>query len=298
MNLKGLPMSLSAYLRRFVITFIILFSYAAAGSEHISKKEFDCVVIPSNVADLGSNVRGVISQIAIDRNDFVKRGDVIAVLDDTVEQASVELADKQASIVSEIELCDVNLAYAKREQKRAERAYKDKAFSLHDLDQARVETQVNTLKLLQAQEKKILASNELKRAQAKLAHKTIRAPFTGVVMDRFKVIGEYIDNDAVIRLAQLDPLHVEVIVPVLERGKIKVGMQAKIYADAGDEKGWTATVAQVDQVMDAASGTFGVRLTLPNADYAIPAGLRCNLKFVAPVLHGATEVNTEDKADL
>ncbi len=291
-------MSLSVYLRRSLLSFVILFSYAAVANEDISKKDFDCVVIPSNVADLGSNVRGVISRIVIDRNDFVKRGDVIAVLDDTVEQATVELADKQASLVSEIELCNVNLAYAKREQKRAERAYKDKAYSLHDLDRARLETQVETLKLLQAKEKKVLASNELKRAKAKLAHKTIRAPFTGVVMDRFKVIGEYIDNDAVIRLAQLDPLHVEVIVPVLERGTIKVGMQAKVYSNEKDEEGWTATVAQVDQVMDAASGTFGVRLILPNPDYTIPAGLRCNLKFVSPVLHGATKVNTKDKVNL
>ena len=291
-------MTLSVSLYRFFIAFFILFSYAAIANENISKKEFDCVVIPSNVADLGSNVHGVISRMAVDRNDFVKSGDVIAVLDDTVEQATVELADKQASIESEIKLCNVNLAYAKREEKRAASAYRDKAVSVHDFDRAKVETQVETLKLLQAQEKNILAKNELKRAQAKLAHKTIRAPFSGVVMDRFKVMGEFIDNDAVVRLAQLDPLHVEVIVPVLERGKIRVGMQAKVYADDKDEEGWTATVAQVDQVMDAASGTFGVRLTLPNPDYTIPAGLRCNLKFVAPVLHGKAEVNAKDKVNL
>ncbi len=117
-------------------------------------------------------------------------------------------------------------------------------------------------------------------------------------MERFKVVGEYIDDEAVIRLAQLDPLHVEVIVPVLERGKIRVGMQAKIFSDIKDEKGWTATVAQVDQVMDAASGTFGVRLTLPNPDYIIPAGLRCNLKFVAPVLQGKAKANSKDKIEL
>ncbi len=291
-------MTLSVYLQRFIIAFFILFSYSAVANEDISKKDFDCVVIPSNVADLGSNVHGVISRVVVDRNDFVKSGDVIAVLDDTVEQATVELADKQASIESEIKLCNVNLAYAKREQKRAEKAYKGKAVSLHDFDKAKVETQLEQLKLLQAQEKKILAQDELKRAKAKLAHKTIRAPFSGVVMDRFKVIGEFIDNDAVIRLAQLDPLHVEVIVPVLERGTIKVGMQAKVYSNEKDEEGWTATVAQVDQVMDAASGTFGVRLILPNPDYTIPAGLRCNLKFVSPVLHGATKVNTKDKVNL
>jgi hypothetical protein len=35
----------------------------------------------------------------------------------------------------------------------------------------------------------------------------------------------------------------------------------------------------VDPVIDAASGTFGVRLELPNSDYRLPAGLRCKVRF-------------------
>jgi len=38
-------------------------------------------------------------------------------------------------------------------------------------------------------------------------------------------------------------------------------------------------VTVVDKVMDAASGTFGVRLALPNPDLALPAGLKCKIRF-------------------
>jgi len=282
----------AAHLFKLMIVFIITFPYSLTADEAITQKDFDCVIIPSNVADLGSNTRGVINQIVVDRNDFIKGGDVIAVLDNEVEQVTVELASKQAETISEIELCKVNLAYAQREQKRAEEAYNEKAYSLHHFDLTKVETELAKIKLLQAQEKQILSNNELKRAKARLAHKTIRAPFSGVVMERFKVIGEYIDDEAVIRLAQLDPLHVEVIVPVLERGNIKVGMHAKVCSDL-KENGWDATVSQVDQVMDAASGTFGVRLTLANPDHKIPAGLRCDLKFVSPATHHASNTIEE-----
>ncbi len=284
-------------LHKIIVTLLLLLASVTSANELNTPKDYDCVIIPSNVANLGSNSRGVINHIAVDRNDFVKRGDVIAVLDDKVEQASVTLASKQASLVSDIALSKVNLAYAQREQARAKKAYQAKAYSLHDYDVAKVETELAKIKLLQAKEKKVLADNELKRAQAQLAHKTIRAPFSGVVTERLKVIGEYIDDEAVITLAQLDPLHVEVIVPVLQHGKIKVGMQAAVCTDTQQTNDWHATVTQVDQVMDAASGTFGVRLSLPNPDYKIPAGLRCNLKFIDPVKQ-ATNKNTEHKVHL
>lgn len=259
--------------------FIILFSVLISAADNENTKIFDCVVIPSNVADLGSNARGVIATIAVDRNHFVKQGDVIAVLDDTVEKATVVLAEKKAAMDSEIKEYNINLTHAKREEKRAKVAYRSKAFSLHNLDKAKVATQLAKIKLLQAQEKQLLAQKKLVEAKARLAHRTIHAPFTGIVMEKFKTMGEYIDDDPVVRLAQLDPLYVELILPAAERSGIKVGMDATVCSDKNDGKGWRVNVSQVDKVIDVASGTFGVRLLLPNANYEIPAGIRCDLKF-------------------
>ena len=259
--------------------FIILFSVLISAADNENTKIFDCVVIPSNVADLGSNARGVIATIAVDRNHFVKQGDVIAVLDDTVEKATVVLAEKKAAMDSEIKEYNINLTHAKREEKRAKVAYRSKAFSLHNLDKAKVATQLAKIKLLQAQEKQLLAQKKLVEAKARLAHRTIHAPFTGIVMEKFKTMGEYIDDDPVVRLAQLDPLYVELILPAAERSGIKVGMDATVCSDKNDGKGWRVNVSQVDKVIDVASGTFGVRLLLPNTNYEIPAGIRCDLKF-------------------
>ncbi len=197
-----------------------------------------------------------------------------------VSQIWVDLVSKRASITSEIELREANLALAKRMKERAESAFYSKALSDHEVDIARVEAEVANIKLLQAKENKKLIQNELKRAKAELARKTIKAPFSGVIMERFKEVGEYIDDKAVVRLAQLDPLHVEVIVPISQRGEIETGMKAVVCSNTQDNSNWIATVSQVDRVMDVASGTFGVRLILPNPDYAIPAGLRCDLKFI------------------
>jgi multidrug efflux pump subunit AcrA (membrane-fusion protein) len=81
------------------------------------------------------------------------------------------------------------------------------------------------------------------------------------------------------RLAQIDPLNVEVILPVSQLLSIKVGMRAKVIPEAPIGGQYSAEVKIVDKVIDAASGTFGVRLELPNPNYRLPAGLKCRVIF-------------------
>ena len=81
------------------------------------------------------------------------------------------------------------------------------------------------------------------------------------------------------RIAQIDPLRVEVIVPVAFLGKLSKGMSATVKPEAPLGGAYTAKVVIVDRVVDAASGTLGVRLELANPDYAIAGGLRCSVRF-------------------
>lgn len=60
---------------------------------------------------------------------------------------------------------------------------------------------------------------------------------------------------------------------------LKVGMRAKVIPEAPIGGQYTAEVKIVDKVIDAASGTFGVRLELPNPNYRLPAGLKCKVIF-------------------
>ena len=75
-------------------------------------------------------------------------------------------------------------------------------------------------------------------------------------------------------------------------GSIKPGTQAEVFPELDDGASHQATVVLVDPMGDAASGTFGVRLSLPNPDNRIPAGLKCRiqLKDEGPVL---SELNGE-----
>jgi multidrug efflux pump subunit AcrA (membrane-fusion protein) len=101
-------------------------------------------------------------------------------------------------------------------------------------------------------------------------------------MERYKSVGEFIETDAVVRVAQLNPLHVEVVLPVEYLGMLSTGRRAKVTPSLPAFDSQIGTVTQVDQVADAASGTFGARLSLPNPDHVTPAGLRCRVAFLDP----------------
>ena len=81
-----------------IITFLTLNLYA---DKPITDREFDCVIIPSKIANVGSDVSGVLKSVRVDRNDFIEKGRTIAVLNNNVEKAMLALAKLKASIVSE-----------------------------------------------------------------------------------------------------------------------------------------------------------------------------------------------------
>lgn len=253
----------------------------SVGTSPITASPLDCVIIPSVVADLGSGTPGVLSQIAVDRADFVRAGDVVAQLESGVEVAARDLARVRAAKDTEIELRRVNAAFGHRQHERSRDLFKRKVISTNDMDERKTEAQVARIQLRQAQDNKELAALELQRAEQVLKRRTINSPISGVVMERFKTIGEYVDEQPVLRVAQLDPLHVEVFVPVDQLGEVRPGMRAEVWSEAVAGSSWQARVNRVDRVADIASGTYGVNLVLPNSDYQVPAGLRCQLRFQA-----------------
>ena len=80
---------------------------------------------------------------------------------------------------------------------------------------------------------------------------------------------------------QAQQLNVEVIAPVELFGSIKPGMSGDVRFQPMLSGVHKARVAVVDKVIDAASGTFGVRLELPNSGNSIPAGIKCRVRFSA-----------------
>lgn len=124
-----------------------------------------------------------------------------------------------------------------------------------------------------------LADLELQRTAAEVNMRTIRSPINGVVVERFMSPGEFPKQERILKLAQLHPLRVEAYVPISMLGKVSVGMEAQVKPEEPVSGVHKAKVTVVDHVIDAGSGTLGIRMELPNPDLRIPAGLKCTVRF-------------------
>lgn len=246
-----------------------------------SLPELDCVIEPSDIVDVGTAAPGIVGEIKVDRSDVVNKGDVLVNIESKVEQATVALAKARSEMNAAIQLREKAAALGKLTEERNQALLKKSAISKQEMDQVATETRVAELQVQQEKDNRQIATLEYQRARALLQQRTLLSPVTGVVMDRFKSVGEYVDDEAIVRVAQLNPLHVEVIVPVQYWGQVKPGMQAAVK-DVSNPSARVATVERVDKVADTASGTYGVRLSLPNPDYAIAAGMRCRMSFLLP----------------
>jgi RND family efflux transporter MFP subunit len=252
----------------------------ATGAGANSTSTFDCVIQPAEVVELSSSVSGTIDAIYVDRSDPVEKDQVVAKLQSDVEQAQVDVSKQRAGYEGEIESKRASLNFARRNQERTKKLFDKKAVPFGILDEAQTDAILAATEFGSAVQNKRMAELELERAKATLALRTVRSPISGVVVERLKSAGELIEDKPILRIAQLDPLHVEVIVPVSKFGTITTGMRAEVAPEIARKRKYIAEVAIVDKVVDAASGTFGVRLELPNPGNFIPGGLRCSLTFL------------------
>jgi RND family efflux transporter MFP subunit len=264
-----------------LLLFTIAISIPAAAQE--KKPEaggFECLIQPKMVLKLGTPVPGLISELLVDRGAILKKGDVVARIESSVEAATVSLARARAENESTIRSTTAKLEFQKRKEERTKQLRKNDTVSVATADEAETAARVAETELEEAKVNLQLAQLELGRANELLRQRTIRSPIDGVVVARMLGPGEYaFDQAQLVTISQVDPLNVEVFVPLSQFRKIRAGMVAEIYPEEPIGGRYTATVTIVDHVFDAASGTIGIRLELPNPHYALPAGLKCRVRF-------------------
>jgi len=266
-------------LMNILLTKILILLAVVSVSTGAKAVEFDGLIEPHVIVKVGSGSPGILETVDVDRGDFVKKGQVLATLQAGVEKATLEVAQARAEMEASIKAKDANRDFFRRKQQRHEELYKNQALAFSQMDEVETNRILAEMQLQEALENKRVAELELKRASEVVKRLTIHSPIDGVVVERFLSPGEYVENQPVMKLAQIDPLNVEVVIAVKWFPSIKVGMQARVIPEAPLGGVYPAEVKIVDRVIDAASGTFGVRLELPNPDHRLPAGLKCKVIF-------------------
>jgi RND family efflux transporter MFP subunit len=252
---------------------------AAPPASPVAQQPLGCLIEPFSVSELGSPVVGVIEQIHVERGDRVRAGQPLATLRADVERSSVHVAQGRALAHGELKAAEANAELARQKLARASDLARQEFISAQALEQARAEALVAENRLVQAREQRDIYAREHELARAQLGLRTIRSPSDGVVADRYMSVGERVEEKPVFRLAVIDPLRVEVVLPAALYPVVTRGTEMRIAPDFPGAEPRIAKVALVDRVIEGASNTFRARLSLPNAGNKLPAGLRCKAEL-------------------
>lgn len=257
-----------------------LFTLATISCCSAQVRSFDCLLEPRLKIKLATPVSGVLREVMVDRGDVIHKQQVVAQLEASVDQAMLELARAKAQSDATVKAREARLVYLHKKRERTSGLVAKGAASAAALDEIESDFGVASQELREAQANIQIAQLDVVRAEEILKLRSIKSPIDGVVAERNLQGGEYAYEQApIMTIAQIDPLNVEVFVPVALYATIKVGTEATIIGEAPIGGRYAATVEVIDPLIDARSGTFGIRLLLPNPDNKIPAGLRCKVEF-------------------
>jgi membrane fusion protein, multidrug efflux system len=207
---------------------------------------------------VSARITGIVESISVDRGATVREGQVLAMLDPREFDAEVRRTKE-----------DMDLK--KVELDRAQSLAASKVMSAQDLDQKRAEYQV--------------AVATWQKAKAIRDYAVVRAPFAGVVTEKYARLGQKViedKNEPLFKITAVEPLLARVYLPEEELLRVKVGDRVEVVPDRFPGVKTTGAVRFVSPTVDAASGTFQVVILVHRAPSqpALRPGVAVKIRFI------------------
>lgn len=247
---------------------------------------FTGTLIAEKQYDAAAKVGGQVMEIAVDLGDCIRKGDLIARLDN--EEHLQQLAQAQAELdVAKASLAEARstLEAAEREYNRIENLREQKVASASELDAARTqyEAQQAGLSLAEAQIAQREAS--LRAAEIRLSYTTIKAEWENgddescrYVAARYVNQGATISaNTPVVTLVDLSLLKAVIHVAERDYAHLEVGQPATVTVDYMADKSFPGTVTRLAPVFDETSRQAQVEVKVPNPNNTLKAGMFANV---------------------
>jgi RND family efflux transporter MFP subunit len=259
----------------------------------------DCLIAPSRVVRIGTPVGGLIAEVAVERGDWVERGAPVARLDTLLQDMAIQSAQARASASrAALQSAEARVGFLSGQLERNRALQERNVVSMAVVEEVEANLLVARNEVLTAQQNLTMAQLDIAVAETERDRRVITSPVTGYVIERALSAGEYwSEADPIITVADIETLYVEAIADLDAFGAIALGQVALVEPEAPVGGSYEAEVAVIDPVFDAASGTFGVRLVLPNPELVLPAGLRCKVTFAAAALEDGQSLVGPDRPE-
>jgi len=216
----------------------------------------------SQESEVAADASGKVTSTFVERGQRVKQGDTLAILDARGANISATAAAAQSG------LAKAQLEQAQRECDRVKSLFQSGAISQAEYD--RTTSQCQTTQWSVA-----AAAAQQQTAQKAIGDAVIRAPFAGVIGERYVNVGQYVQPST--RIASLynpDPLRLELTVPEASIAAVKPDMPVKFtVASFGDEQSFTGNVKFISPNIRAATRDLVIEALCPNPDGKLRPGM-------------------------
>ncbi len=209
---------------------------------------------------IAPEVSGQVTSISFIPGGKVKKGEVIAKLNDSAEQADLASARAQQKLAA------VSL-------KRSEELVGKGSISQATYDQKKSEYDA--------------ATAAIAHAEAVIAKKILRAPFDGVLGVRQSEVGHYLEpGKAMVMLTDMDSLYIEFTLPEQARPVLSQGQNIDFTVDAYPGRTFTAILAVIDPQVNTSTRTIRMQAVADNKEGLLMPGMFANLKVELPAALG------------
>ena len=241
-------------------------------------------------ATVSAQITGTLTEVLIEEGDRVKKGQVLARLEDNALRASLAAARASAAAArATVAQTQAQLDQDLRDADRAEALVGRGLVSKQISEQAR--TQANTFRaqLNTARRQADSADAQVQVGQVNLDYTVIRAPFDGVITDKAAQVGEIVSplsagggftRTGVGTIVDMDSLEIDVDVNEAYIGRVKPDMPAEAVLDAYPDWKIPAHVIAIVPAADRGKATVKVRVALENKDGRIVPDMGVRVSFL------------------
>lgn len=220
-----------------------------------------------------SEATGKVEKLNFDQGDYVKKGDLIALIDYEKRKLRVK------QIESEIKSVETEIKNLKKNYERFKRLFEKKVISEKKLDD--IKTSYNS-----ALYKLDSLKTQLEVAKVNLKDTEITSPINGFIAKKFVDEGEIITestmakNSPIVAIVDISKVRVKLPVAEEEIGKVKEGQKVIIMVDAYPEEKFYGRVNKIFPVADLSTRTVGVEVLIENPSFKIKPGMFVKAKII------------------
>lgn len=243
---------------------------------------------PLSTVSVGSQASGRIAEIYVDYNSVVKKGQLLALIDQENAKATVQQREAALEIAkAQVNVEENNIKYYKKALNRISKLNASKYSTEKDLEAAErdYDNAVAQLILEQAQVKQALAS--LNSAQTELSYTEIKAPVDGIVISKAVEVGQTVaasfETPELFSVAEdLTKMQIEASVVEADIAKVKEGQKVRFTVDSYADDYFYGTVTQVRNEATTTSNvvTYTVVIGIDNTDMKLKPGMTANVEII------------------